>query len=141
MLIMTVITFANVVFRTLDDNILWSTELTKNLFAWLVIIGASYCVREKSHISIDAFVKKAQPKYRFNLSIIAAVVSIIYALILFIGGINSFYEEYLLDIEMEDMPIKEWLFKSILPIGFLLLLFRCSEVLVKIFKNKKINLK
>ena len=40
---MTLITFANVIARyVFNSNILWALETTVFLFAWLVLIGASY---------------------------------------------------------------------------------------------------
>ena len=42
---MTLVTFANVVARyVFNSNILWALEVTSFLFAWLVLLGASYCV-------------------------------------------------------------------------------------------------
>ena len=137
MLAITLVTFFNVVARISGGNILWAKELTQNLFAWLVIFGASYCVRESSHIGIDAFTKKLKPLIQHKIGILAISISIGYALLLLIGGVITFYDEYLLDIEMEDMPIKEWIFKSILPIGFSLFLFRCTQILLDIRSGKK----
>lgn len=43
---MTMLTFANVVFRyVFNDNILWALELTVFMFAWMVLVGASYGVK------------------------------------------------------------------------------------------------
>ncbi len=51
---MTLLTFANVVFRyVLNDNILWALELTVFMFAWMVLVGASYGVKKHFHIGVD----------------------------------------------------------------------------------------
>ena len=43
---MTLLTFANVIARyVFNSNILWALELTVFLFAWLVLLGASYAVK------------------------------------------------------------------------------------------------
>ncbi len=43
---MTLITFANVIARFgFNSNILWALEATVFLFAWLVLLGASYAVK------------------------------------------------------------------------------------------------
>jgi len=140
MLALTVVTFSNVVARMSGANILWAKELTQNIFAWLVIFGAAYCVREGAHIGIDAFVKRLKGATRHKVSIIAAFVCLLFAVILFIGGTQAFLEDYHLDIEMEDMPIKEWVFKLILPIGFGLLTIRCLEIFYKLVSGKIQNL-
>ena len=136
LLILTLVTFVNVVFRALGDNILWTVEFTKNMFSWLVILGASYCVREQQHIMIDAFTKRLKPSLKFPIGILSSTIALIYVGILLYGGIEAFYEEYLLDIEMEDMPIKEWIFKAALPIGFSMLFLRCLQMWFNVFKNK-----
>ncbi|MGM0586713.1 MAG: TRAP transporter small permease, partial [Pseudomonadota bacterium] len=53
--IMTLVTFANVVARyVFNSNILWALETTSFLFAWLVLLGASYCVKITAHLGVDA---------------------------------------------------------------------------------------
>ncbi len=44
---MTLLTFANVISRyVFNDNILWALELTVFMFAWMVLVGASYGVKK-----------------------------------------------------------------------------------------------
>ena len=48
------ITFANVIARyAFNANILWALELTVFLFAWLVLLGASYAVKKGAHLGVD----------------------------------------------------------------------------------------
>lgn len=44
---MTIATFSNVIARyVFNSNILWALELTVFLFAWLVLLGASYLIKK-----------------------------------------------------------------------------------------------
>jgi len=62
---MTLITFANVVARFgFNSNILWALEATTFLFAWMVLLGASYCVKIKAHLGVDAVVNLFKPNVR-----------------------------------------------------------------------------
>ena len=62
---MTVITFVNVIARyVFNSNILWALETTVFLFAWLVLIGASYCVKTHSHLGVDAVINVVSKKTR-----------------------------------------------------------------------------
>ncbi len=55
--LMTLVTFANVVARFgFNSNILWALEATVFLFAWLVLLGASYAVKKHSHLGVDAII-------------------------------------------------------------------------------------
>ena len=61
---MTIITFANVVARyVFNDNILWALESDcLSLFAWLVLLGASYCVKKTTaHLGVDVVVNMVSP--------------------------------------------------------------------------------
>ena len=80
---MTVITFANVVARyAFNENILWALEVTSILFAWLVLLGVSYCVKITAHLGVDAVVNIVSAPVRKFLTLIAVFLCIAYALLL-----------------------------------------------------------
>ncbi|MFK7861344.1 MAG: TRAP transporter small permease [Granulosicoccus sp.] len=84
--LMTLITFANVVARMLDTNILWALEASVFLFAFLVLIGASYAVKHTFHIGVDVVVNILPPAIRRNVTLFAAAVCIIFSVLLFKGS-------------------------------------------------------
>ena len=66
--IMTLVTFANVVARYIfNSNILWALETTVFLFAWLVLIGASYGIKKHFHIGVDVVVNMLPARARKDL--------------------------------------------------------------------------
>ena len=140
MVALTLLMFANVVARVSGTNILWAKELTQHIFSWLIIIGAAYCVREGAHIGIDAFTKKFSDNAQIIFAKIAVLISVLFALILLVGGTIAFYHAFDMPIDLEDIPLPEWMFLSILPVGFGLLLFRCLQVTSEIFRGKKTSM-
>jgi len=73
--LMTLVTFANVVARYgFNANILWALETTVFLFAWLVLLGTSYCVKINAHLGVDLLVMAVPPGPRKLLGL-AAVAS------------------------------------------------------------------
>lgn len=85
--IMTLLTFANVVARyVFNSNIFWALELTVFLFAWLVLLGASYAVKTFSHLGVDAIVNMMSSRKKRAFGLISAAVCIIYAFLLVKGG-------------------------------------------------------
>ena len=63
--LMTMITFANVIARyVFNANILWALETTVFLFAWLVLIGASYCIKTRTHLGVDVILNIVSPATR-----------------------------------------------------------------------------
>ncbi|MEM7527759.1 MAG: TRAP transporter small permease [Pseudomonadota bacterium] len=86
---MTLITFANVIARyVFNANILWALEVTVFLFAWLVLLGASYCVKITAHLGVDVMINMFGSGGRRVLALLAFLCCFIFALLLFIGSWN-----------------------------------------------------
>jgi len=87
--LMTVVTFANVVARyVFNSNILWALETTVFLFAWLVLIGASYCVKTRAHLGVDAVLNIVPPAVRSALALVAVAASLAFCVLLLVGAWN-----------------------------------------------------
>ena len=87
--LMTLVTFANVVARyVFNSNILWALETTVFLFAWLILIGASYCVKTRTHLGVDVVLNIVGPAARHVLAIIAVVSCLAFCILLLIGAWN-----------------------------------------------------
>ncbi|GAB5436361.1 TRAP transporter small permease [Falsiruegeria mediterranea] len=85
--LMTIITFANVVARfAFNSNILWALEATVFLFAWLVLLGASYAVKKHAHLGVDAIVNMLAPAARRALALIAVAACLIFSLLMLKGA-------------------------------------------------------
>lgn len=108
--LMTVITFANVVARYLfNSNILWALELTVFLFAWLVLMGASYGVKKHIHIGVDAVLNIVSPAKRKALAMLAVLACIVFSSFLLIGSWNYWYPFATEQswYETEDIPMPD----------------------------------
>ncbi len=87
--LMTLVTFANVVARyVFNSNILWALETTVFLFAWLVLIGASYCVKVHAHLGVDVVLNMVGPGARRLLAMAAVAASLAFSLLLLVGSWN-----------------------------------------------------
>lgn len=85
--LMTVLTFANVVARyVFNSNILWALELTVFMFAWLVLLGASYAVKKGSHLGVDAILNIVSPSTKKFLGILGSLACIAFAFLLLKGS-------------------------------------------------------
>jgi len=157
--IMTMLTFANVVFRYLfNDNILWALELTVFLFAWLVLVGASYGVKKHSHIGVDILINSASEKLRKFYAVVAVGLCLLFSILLFIGSWNYWYP-FVSErawYETDDIPMPEmlqfladWLNEGeryeklprfipyfALPLGTALLTFRFLQLLWQVLNNQ-----
>jgi C4-dicarboxylate transporter DctQ subunit len=108
--LMTLITFANVVARYIfNSNILWALELTVFLFAWLVLMGASYAVKKHIHIGVDVVINAVSPWLRKILAILAVTACLAFSIMLLIGSWNYWYP-FVTErawLETEDIPMPE----------------------------------
>ena len=130
---MTLVTFMQVVARyVFNYSFVWALELTGVMFAWLIFIGMSYGVRVGAHIGVDAVVKSLSAGAARVVGIVAAVLCIVYASIVFVGGFTYVRKMYEIGILMQDIPIQQWIPRVILPLGFALLAIRFAQVLYRL---------
>ena len=158
--VMTLVTFANVIARyVFNSNILWALETTVFLFAWLVLIGASYCVKKNAHLGVDVLVKALPESVCRLLTLVAAGCCLLFALLVLYGawtywlpfaGERAWYE-------VDDIPMPEalqFLAASLnegeqweklprfipyfcLPLGFALLTLRIVQAGLRVFKGEQ----
>ncbi len=85
--LMTALTFANVIARfVFNSNILWALELTVFMFAWLVLLGASYAVKKHVHLGVDAILNLLAPAPRRIMALVAVAFCLLFALLLLKGA-------------------------------------------------------
>ena len=85
--LMTVLTFANVVARfVFNSNILWALELTVFMFAWLVLLGASYAIKVHAHLGVDAILNLLPAGPRRILALVSVGFCLMFALLMLKGA-------------------------------------------------------
>ncbi len=110
--LMTLITFANVVARyVFNSNILWALEATVYLFAWLVIMGASYGVKHHFHIGVDVVVNLMPPAMKRFFALIAVGACLAFSILLLKGSWDYWlpFVGKRAFLETNDIPMPEFL--------------------------------
>ena len=110
--LMTVITFANVIARyVFNDNLLWALEATVFLFAWLVLLGASYAVKHSLHLGIDLVINALGPAARRALGLVSVAACLAFAVLLLIGSWDYWYPfaTKRAFLEVNDVPMPGFL--------------------------------
>lgn len=158
--LMTLITFANVIARyVFNSNILWALETTVFLFAWLVLLGVSYCVKKNAHLGVDVVVLALPPAMRRIATLLAVAACLVFAVLLTIGswqywlpffgerawyevndipmpGFLQFLAPYLNEGETwSKMP--RFIPYFALPLGMTLLTFRVLEAGWRVFRGEQ----
>lgn len=155
---MTLITFANVVERYFfNSNILWALEATVFLFAWMVLLGASYLVKHNLHIGVDVVVNMLSTPARRICTLLAALACVAYAGLLLKGSWDYWYPFATSRAFMETsdiaMPgylqfLADWINDGeryeklprvvpylVLPLSMALLLWRFIEVTIRVWRG------
>ncbi len=134
---MTLLTFSQVVARyVFNSSAVWALEVTTYLFAWLVLLGASYIIKCGAHIAVDSMVNLFSEKNQKKITLLAISACMIFVIIMFIGSYEYISLLKEIEIEMEDLPILEWQAKIILPLSFALMFYRLVEVMIDVIKDK-----
>jgi C4-dicarboxylate transporter DctQ subunit len=126
---MTLLTFIQVVLRYIfGTGWVWSLEATTYTFAWLVLIGMSYCVRERAHIAVDLLVSRLPAVIRRVVMLTAIGLCVVYCALMIYGGAIFVDRLMMIGNNARDVPLPRWMLTSILPLGFGLLAIRFLQV-------------
>lgn len=138
MALLVVLTFINTVSRYLLGTSIQSfTELAGLFFAWIIFVGSSLAIKYKSHIRIDLIDHFLPPKLlKYYLLIINLILAVVFIYLIYYGS--------LLTLGAVDQKIGSWeLSRSLLyaafPVGFLFMLIRLVESMIKDWKGKDPN--
>lgn len=81
------ISFVAVIFRyVLNDSLVWSEEVARYLFVWIVFLGAAIGVRQRQHIAIDVLGSRPGPRTRSALAWLARAATLAFAALLVVPG-------------------------------------------------------
>lgn len=137
---MTILVFTEVVARfVFNHGISWAQELTLIINSWMVLLGASYCIREKAHIGVEFLVDKLKGKAARNATIIALAACLLYAAIYLYGAAVYVWEDYQIGIELDDLPIQTWIPASVLVIGFALVAVRFAAAFYRVWVHNDLH--
>lgn len=156
---MTIITFANVVARARDTNILWALEATVYLFAWMVLLGASYGVKHTFHIGVDVIVRLLPANVRRTVTLVAVFACLVFCLLMLKGSWDYWwaFASKRAFLEVNDIPmpaflqfLADWLNDGeeyekiprfipyfVLPLSMSLLTIRFVQAAIRVYKGEQ----
>ncbi len=114
-----------------DTQAPWSTFVPSYLFLWLTWLGASYCVKLRSHLVFNEVRERLPRGWQFFL------VQFDYVLYFVFGGIVIYWSFDLVSLhfEMESIvpgtdDVLSWWFYSATPVGWTMLLIRVVQNII-----------
>lgn len=137
---MVINTFIQVVARRLfNSGSVWANELTQLLFAYLVMLGMAYGIRQGTHIGVDFAVRFFPPKGQRVLNLAAVVICLAYALAMFLtaAGMTWTYATVFSFLDTEDLKIPVWFNYGVVAFGFLMVNIRLVIVGAAIWRGSR----
>ncbi len=135
---MTLLMFSQVVLRyVFNSGLVWALEALVYLFSWLVLIGISTGIRKDSHIAVELVTQKLAPRTQRLVALLAVGLSLLYAVLMFVGSWTLVERLYDFGSLAHDIPMPRWALLSSLPIGFALLGLRLVQATIGIWKGTR----
>ena len=161
----TVISFAQVVMRY-GFNSGWggALELTRILFAWMILFGMSYGLKTGLHLGVDALIRTLPHRAFRVFALFGALAALLYAVILLSsdwlqifgahskGGAVFYWNRFFkAGIGLDDLRypvlmqdwfglqerVQRWIAYIILPVGLALLAYRSVEAFIQIWTGER----
>ncbi|NLL36717.1 MAG: TRAP transporter small permease [Fretibacterium sp.] len=128
LMVMAVITFANVLTRYLITYPLaFTEEITINMFVWIVLLGTAIAFRQNAHLAMSFFydlMPRPIKKFFFLISTLMSLT--FFALLIWLGSIQI-WDEYSLGVTSPSLAIPAWLYSIAVPVFSALIIFRILQ--------------
>lgn len=135
--IMVILLFAQVVSRyVFNFPVMWSEEIGRYLFIWIVYLGSSIAFIRKRHLKVDFLVRKIKEPYSTYLEVTVLSIIMIFLFFVFLYGlkyIGIYWDTPAYSIGYIKLG---WVYASI-PIGGILMILNIIRVILSILNNKK----
>lgn len=91
MFLMSIIIFIQVIMRyAFQNSLVWSEELSRYMFIWLIYFAVSYTARREKHIRIDAAINLYPKKLRPYIEILSELIVLGFSVFIAVTAITVF---------------------------------------------------
>jgi TRAP-type C4-dicarboxylate transport system permease small subunit len=113
-------------FTELIPSYIWTEEMARFLFVWMIMIGAMLGVRERAHFEVDMWPRLA-PRPQAALRLVADLAVLVFALVFVWAGIEFTRFAWNRISELAELPL--WLIHIAWPLtGLTWLLFNAEQM-------------
>jgi TRAP-type C4-dicarboxylate transport system permease small subunit len=107
----------------------WSEELSRYLFVWLSILGATIALQKRGHFGVDIFFLMLPEKGRHFMKLLSVLLVGALALVILIHGISLVEKTSTQYSPAMEIPMN-WAYAS-LPVGAALMLIHTAVIVLK----------
>lgn len=113
--------------------LIWSEELARYLFVWVAFIGASFGVRDSSHIKLTVIFNFFPRKLKIVISALTNIVCVLFFLYLIPDSIKLAIEQFSIASSAIGLPMG--LVFLAIPVGFVLMSIRLLTNTIGLFRK------
>ena len=137
LVVMTALTFANVVSRhLLNTSLSFSEEITTYLFVLVSLLGTAIAAKRKAHLGLTAVPDLAGPRTRKVLLSLGYGIGTIFCAAIFYYGILMVRNQIMLGQVTAAMQWPEWIYGSFVPFGAFFATVRFLQVFIEEIRSK-----
>ena len=123
--LMTIIIFIQVVMRYVFQNsLVWSEELARYIFIWLIYLGLSYGAKMMKHIKIDAALSLFPKMARPYVVILGDILFLAFALFIIATSLEIVQKQLILGQTSPALQVPMWTVYAAPLVGFTLTAIR-----------------
>lgn len=138
MVAMVLLIFVQVISRYLfEASLSWSEELARYVHIWQIWIGASFAVRKREHIKVEAFKNLFNETGKKVIELISIILWFALAVFLAIAGTDLVTTIFTRGQSSPAMQMPMWAIYSAIPLGGLLMSIRLIQQVYFLFKPEK----
>jgi len=138
LLIMTLLTFVNVVARYIFlMSMPFVEELTRLGLMILSLLGAAIAFKRGAHLGLSVLTDMLPKKISKFFAVLADLLGVLLGLVLLYYGYDMVVAEYVNKLETTGMQWPEWIFGIWVPVGGLVLVIRNLQLAVNKFRTKE----
>jgi TRAP-type C4-dicarboxylate transport system permease small subunit len=116
---------------------MWTEEMSRFFFIWLIMLGATLGVREKMHFDVD-FLPKLSKKINRRLLFMSQFLMLIFSGVIFFWGIEFTRFGWNQTSELADIPMW-WIFIAWPISGFLWMVFLLHHIFSSFVGDESVN--
>ena len=136
LVIMTVLTFANVIARyVFSASFYFSEEITTYLFVLLSLLGSAVAARRKAHLGFTALIDIVPENVRRIFHAISFLLATLFSSALFVFGMKMVYSQMSRGQVTAGMQWPEWIFGAFVPLGAFFITLEFLFLLINVLKG------
>ena len=135
-----ILLFIQVVLRYVFKNsIMWSEELARYLFLWMIWVGASYATKQSSHLKGELLTKLVSEKIARYIILLSLLVWLIFSLWITNSSFNLTLSILKTGQKSSAMQIPMFIPYASVPVGCGLMSIRLIQKIVDLLKGKDVG--